>query len=93
MKTRLYSFQVSSEFLIHAFVALWNSFIGILNATTANARSPSSHTATTLSPAIHAPTIEGDFFFSTIFSREENMLGFILQRHALIHGRIKYNII
>ena len=93
MESWFYGFEVSSELLIDAFVTLWNSFVGIFDATTADTGSPGPHAATALAPAIHALAVEGCFFFVVVFGREENMFGFILEGDALIHGRIKYNII
>ena len=59
MQSRLHSSDVPAEFLIDALIALRNNLIGVINEAAANAWSPSSHTPTAFSPAVHAFSVEG----------------------------------
>lgn len=51
--------DVSAKFLINAIVALRDSFVGILDETATQTRTPCSCKSTTLSPGVQASSIEG----------------------------------
>ena len=61
MQTGLDSFQVTSELLVYAFVALGDYFVRVVNETAADTRHPCAHATTTLAPEYHALAIAGHF--------------------------------
>jgi len=73
VKSRFYSAYISTELLIDSVICLWDYFIGIVNKTTTETRSPSSCKTTAFTPPVHALTIKGHLCMMLVYFGKVDM--------------------
>lgn len=85
VQSRFHSFEISSEFLVNADIALRDRLVGIIDAAATDAWSPCSHTSAAFAPEMHTSTIKWNVGFILVFFRESNMLWLVCQSVFLVH--------
>jgi hypothetical protein len=87
MKPWLDCFEVPSELLVDAFVALRHYLVRVVDETTAHAWHPCSHAPAHLAPTHHALAIKGNLIGCVVNGRKLDVFWFAIQTLVLLYHR------